>query len=114
MSITAIVIPADHDQPIRVDHLEEPDYRTYQELVSGLIEFIDLPHGGTFCCNEESKLIGLPLNYRATALLWTLRTEYIDEDVVAGDVVLLGQPDEEGDTTSAPDLFVQLLDPAAR
>jgi hypothetical protein len=109
VSITAIVIPADHEQPMRVDQLEEPDYKTYQGLVSGLIEFIDLPHGGTFCCNEESKLIGLQPNIRATGLLYLLRKEFIGADFIAGDVVLLGQPDEEGDTTSAPDLFVQLI-----
>jgi hypothetical protein len=91
--------------------LRNPDYRTFQGLVDGLIEFIDLPHGGSLVCNEESKLIRLPLNYRATALLWLMRPEYIQRDFIAGDVVVAGVPDEEGDTTAAPELYVMLLVP---
>jgi Domain of unknown function (DUF3846) len=109
VNITAIVMPADHEQPLRVLHLENPDYKAYQALVSGLIEFVDLPHRGTLCCNDEAKLLELPLNTRATALLYLLRPEFINRDFIAGTAVLLGQPDEEGDTTSAPDLYVQLL-----
>ena len=111
VQLTAIVIPADHDEPPRLLELDAPDYRTYQQLVGGLIEFVDLPHGGTLCCNDEGKLYGLPPNYRATCLLWAMRPEFINADFLVGDVVLLGQPDEDGETTSAPELYVRLLSP---
>ena len=103
-NLTVIIIPCDHDEAIWTSDLRNPDYRTFQGLVDGLIEFIDLPHGGSLVCNEESKLIRLPLNYRATALLWLMRPEYIQRDFIAGDVVVAGVPDEEGDTTAAPEL----------
>jgi hypothetical protein len=111
--LTVIIIPCDHDEAIWTSDLRNPDYRTFQGLVDVLIEFIDLPHGGSLVCNEESKLIRLPLNYRATALLWLTRPEYIQRDFIAGDVVVAGVPDEEGDTTAAPELYVKLLVPPA-
>jgi hypothetical protein len=94
---------------VRLLELGDPDYKAYQGLVAGLIEFIDMPHAGTVCCNEESKLIGLRPNIRVTGLLYLLRPEYIGQHFIAGDVVLLGQPNDEGETTSAPELYVRLL-----
>jgi Domain of unknown function (DUF3846) len=103
--------PRRQDEALWTTELENPDYRTYQRLVSGLIEFVDLPHGGSLCCNDEAKIYGLPPNIRATSLLYLLRPQFIGMDFIAGDVVLLGQPDDDGDTTAAPELYVRLLVP---
>ncbi len=59
--------------------------------------------------NEEAKLIGLPINQRASALWWLHVPVVYGLDVLAGDVVLVGRPDAEGDTQSAPEEFVRLL-----
>ena len=49
-NLTVIIIPCDHDEAIWTSDLRNPDYRTFQGLVDGLIEFIDLPHGGSLVC----------------------------------------------------------------
>lgn len=86
------------------------DLHDYQAAVGGLIEAIDLDHPPmSFFANEEAKLIGLPINQRATALWWLHVPAVYGIDFLAGDVVLIGRPDEEGDTQSAPDEFVRLL-----
>lgn len=48
--------------------------------------------------NEEGKLSGLPVNVTATALTRDLLPAY---DVIVGDVILLGPPDDEGNDTDA-------------
>lgn len=59
----------------------------------------------TMYCNEESKISGKPANDTATALFRT--TFYPPEydgpmDYISGDVVLVGLPDDEGNSTSLP------------
>lgn len=49
-----------------------PDYKleTMQALVGGLIEFVSFEDGSAIMVHEEGKLIGLPLNASATALMY--------------------------------------------
>ena len=43
--LTVVIIPCDHDEAIWTSDLRNPDYRTFQGLVDGLIEHIDIAHG---------------------------------------------------------------------
>lgn len=105
---TGVIIPADIESAVRQQQFN--DLHDYQAAVGGLIEAIDLDHPPmSFFANEEAKLIGLPINQRATALWWLHVPAVYGIDFLAGDVVLIGRPDEEGDTQSAPDEFVRLL-----
>lgn len=105
---TGVIIPADIESAVRQQQFN--DLHDYQAAVGGLIEAIDLGHPPmSFFANEEAKLIGLPINQRATALWWLHVPAVYGIDFLAGDVVLIGRPDEEGDTQSAPDEFVRLL-----
>jgi hypothetical protein len=55
-----------------------------QEAVGGLIEVVPSTHKGlSVVCNEEGKLIGLPINYKATVL------HRFGTDPLCGDVVIL-------------------------
>lgn len=51
----------------------------------------------TMYCNEEGKLLGLPMNIVATLML-----DPRVEDVIAGDVLIVGGPDHEGYDTDLP------------
>lgn len=90
----AIVVPAD-GEPYA---LELPDdgnssLAVYQRVVGGWIELVPNPHGVTVYCNEEGKIQGLPPNFRATALFG----EWLhDWDIIAGNVIVVGPPDDEG------------------
>lgn len=63
--ITAIVLPADMNQPIRQQQIEPSDLATYRELVGGNLEVVELfrPSASLYI-NEEGKLNDLPLNQR--------------------------------------------------
>lgn len=98
----AMVIPTEGD-PYRL--LVPLDGRSglavYQQVVGGWIELVPNPHGVTVYCNEEGKIHGLPANPRATALFG----EWLhDWDIIVGNVIVLGPPDEEGYDTDLEDV----------
>jgi hypothetical protein len=79
------------------ESIEDTELETLQEAVGGLIQAVDLTPSLTMWCNEEGKLVGLPVNPVATAM-WT---RYFGEsDIILGDVVFTGGSDEEGETTA--------------
>ena len=50
------------------DIKDEPDLKTAQDFVGGMVEGISFPNGDYLIVNEEGKLMGLPLNPEGTAL----------------------------------------------
>lgn len=67
-----------------------------QALVGGWLEGVDL--GDAFMyVNEEGKIDGLPVNASATLLFHAVHGPH---DIIVGNVVLVGQSDENGDETS--------------
>lgn len=50
-----------------------------QKIVGGLIEFVELEHNVDLICNEEGKLLNLPLNRQ------------IGNDIIAGTFFIAGQ-----------------------
>lgn len=70
----------------------KPTLRDLQNAVGGLIEGVPMDDESfTAFCNEEGKLEGLPVNHAAT------RFTGIRGDVLMGDVVIIGPPDDEGE-----------------
>ena len=58
--------------------------KVLQKIVGGLIEVVPSTQEGlSIICNEEGKLIGLPINYRATVL------HRFTADPLCGDVIIL-------------------------
>ncbi|HKX24265.1 MAG TPA: DUF3846 domain-containing protein [Candidatus Saccharimonadales bacterium] len=108
--ITAIVIPVNPKEPIRLEEIDRTDLNAYRRLVDGSLEAINLDRPpASLCFNEQGKLIGLPLNQRATFLLWAHNSAFRGQDVIVGDAFILGPPDRQGDDTTAPDDLVTLL-----
>jgi hypothetical protein len=66
-----------------------------QREVGGWVQAVDLTPTITMWCNEEGKMIGLPLNYAATRI-WTKVFGYTD--AIMGKVVFTGGTDDEGET----------------
>lgn len=68
-----------------------------QEVVGGWVQPVDIADDMTLWCNEEGKLLGLPMNY--PAMNSTSASEVLmPGDVIAGDVIITGGTDDEGDT----------------
>ena len=114
----AVIVPANSTQPAQVvDEKLTLDY--LQGVVGGLIEAVCisqvLTDSGmkevdcTVFVNEEGKLIGLPVNARATDLCAVAIGGWI-RDIVVGDVVVVGPPDGNGDETAVPDQIVEIVD----
>lgn len=103
-----IVIPADEEAPIEFRLFGQ--LTDYQEAVGGWFEAVDLDDiSASFFVNEEGKVIGLPQNRRATLLWWVNHRAMHGRDVIMGDTVLIGLPDDEGDTQDVPGALVALL-----
>lgn len=55
------VVVCEVDKEARVTTIKN-DLKTLQELVGGYIEVLNIDDGIDLVCNEEGKIIGLPLN----------------------------------------------------
>jgi len=107
--ITAIVIPADLGQPLRQEGLNPTDLPAYQALVGGLIQPVTLyrPEASMYF-NDEGKLLGLPVNHRATAWAAVHNGDFRDRDIVVGDAFVTGPLDGQGNDTSVPAKYIDL------
>lgn len=70
-----VVEPYKAPYQIRVEHT----LKNLQKVVGGLIEFVELEHNVDLICNEEGKLLSLPLN------------RPIRNDIIAGTFFIAGQ-----------------------
>ena len=50
------------------DKKDEPDYKAVSKFVGGMVEVVTFPNGDLLLLNEEGKLMGLPLNEKASKL----------------------------------------------
>ena len=87
---TGILIP--HDLSRRPQLRDFDELPEYMEAVGGWLGDFDLPSRGlVLFVNEYGRAAKLPLNIRATHLLWAAAPEYEDKEViVCGNAVLLG------------------------
>ena len=72
---------------------DEPDLKSAQSFVGGMVQGIEFPNGDYLIMNEEGKLMGLPLNPEATTLWRSTFTEdkylFGYDDWVAGPAILI-------------------------
>ena len=50
------------------DKKDEPDYKAVSKFVGGMVESVSMPNGDLLLLNEEGKLMGLPVNDKASKL----------------------------------------------
>jgi hypothetical protein len=104
---TGILIPSCEAKPLVLQEFKSLD--DYQAEVGGDIQLIELagPPSSLFL-NEEGKLRELPVNQRATLLLWLHNRPFLLRDEICGDAILLG-PTYWGETQDVPPSFVAML-----
>jgi hypothetical protein len=90
----ALVIKATNEIEI-INFTNETSYEVISGAVGGYIEAITFEPTITMWGNEEAKLNKLPYNHKATSL-W--RFYFGNTDLIAGDVVITGGADSEGDS----------------
>lgn len=104
----AIQIPQDEQRPLYKVQIN--DLAGMQAAVGGYIEIVDLtPLHASLVIAEEGKLMNLEINRRATLLFWLLFPSIRGRDAIVGDVLIVGHPDKDGNTTDAPAEVVELL-----
>lgn len=114
--INSVVIPADDDEPLRRQQIEATDLNTYRDLVAGDLEVLNLEQpAATMYLNGDGKNLKLPVNARATMLLWAHQKDLRFQDYIVGDVFLTGPVDSDGWDASVPEELPKLFDaPALR
>ena len=75
------------------DSKDEPDLKTAQKFVGGMVQGIEFPNGDYLIINEEGKLMNLPLNSEAT-MMWRAtftKDKYVSgyDDFVVGPAILI-------------------------
>jgi len=111
--VRALVIPADQDEPARVEELTGPAserMRALQALVGGFFQAIGITVRGsaaTLWMDEEGKLKDpmAPLNRRAHRLAQSV---LMRGDWVGGDAVVMGPPSSSGNETDCPQAVIDL------
>ncbi|GGF18451.1 DUF3846 domain-containing protein [Subtercola lobariae] len=108
---TGIFIPADDSVELTLREFSSlPDYQT---AVGGFIEAVDLVQPrfalSTLIMNEEGKLDGLPINKRATLLLWIHQPALRFRDEIVGDAILVGTANIRGGYSDVPPRLRSLL-----
>lgn len=91
----AMTVNAETMETSIIDLPREGALAQMQEAVGGYIECVSL-EGFDMWVNEEGKLMGLPVNEVGTAM-W--ETAYGPTDVIVGNVLFTGLPDDEGYST---------------
>lgn len=109
-SINGILVPVDEEKPVELVELEAGDFRAIQSFVGGTFQCLDLERpDATLFISDEGKINGSELNRRSTIMLWVHDSRFREQDTVAGDALILGTPDQDGNTQSVPDVLVNLL-----
>lgn len=104
----AAIIPADPAQPIRVEDIED-NFEALGAVVGGFLEAVGAQAiAAGMYINEEGKIHGLARNDRAT-LVANVSRSIRSTDYIAGDAVLLGLCDDEGNDTDLPLASIALL-----
>jgi len=111
--VKGLFVPADEAEPVRELELEKLD--DYLQAVGGWIEAVDVPALGiTMYVNENGLSEKLPFNGRATYLWWFHVPAVRAHAGPVGNAVLVGLPDEEGDSTDVPATTHELLTSSER
>ncbi|MCA1565855.1 MAG: DUF3846 domain-containing protein [Acidobacteria bacterium] len=111
MKIRGILVPQDEEKPLSVVEFEQGDIRAMQGYVGGTFDVIDIDRPpASIWVNDEGKLIqGWTPNRRATILLWIHASDFRGKDVIAGDALITGRPNDDGDTLGVPHELGKLL-----
>jgi len=81
-----------------------------QAVVNGYIQVVSFGIQAQAYVNEDGKALELAYNGQATKLCFQYGVGLAPEDSISGNMLLLGNPDEEGNPTDVPnDLIKELV-----
>jgi hypothetical protein len=95
------------DGLVTIDSTDEWGLPFLQRAVGGYIEGTPAPLGHAGYINEEGKIEGLAANHYATLLCYTAGLR----DIIAGNMVVVGPVDRQGNNTPLTLEFLELVVP---
>jgi hypothetical protein len=102
------VIPSDDTQPVRRQQFNRLE--DYQAAVGGWIEDVEVPEAGVTFYVDENGLGNRRKANRRVNCLWRYFTPQLGRDaLLLGDAVVVGLPDEDGETTDVPAELADLI-----
>lgn len=105
--VKGVYVPTDESEP--PEQREFASLEDYQQGVGGWIEAVDVHDLGiTVYVNEEGLLRHLPFNPGAS-FLWWYHVPGSHRAMLVGNAIIVGVPDENGDSTDVPEEVVDLL-----
>ncbi|MEV0360118.1 DUF3846 domain-containing protein [Nocardia sp. NPDC050697] len=108
--ISGIIVPSAKDEPVKLVEFDQGDVTYIQRVVDGWVQVLDLPQvGATLWCNEEGLIQDLEPNRRASLLSWSNLDIYCRTIPIRGNVLITGQPDDVGRTTTVPAELAELI-----
>lgn len=109
--IKGLYISTDESAPIIPVIFERGDLDAmYSLLGCRMVDVVDMEAPpSSIWIDDEGKLTGKKVNSRATTLLWAFCKPWVGHDLLCGDVLITGQPDEEGETQDVPAELAHLL-----
>lgn len=109
--VTALMIPADVAEPLRLHEFDTSSLTAYLDVIRGnMAAFRLFRPDAVLYASEEGDALNLPTNDRATALLWVHNSTCRGFDTIAGDAFLIGPLDDDvAEDLPVPDELVQLL-----
>ncbi|GAA1053963.1 DUF3846 domain-containing protein [Dietzia natronolimnaea] len=109
-TIKALYIPADDTEEVTTVEIDQGDYLAYQRYVDGNFDVVAPASGElSFFVNDEGKLVGLPVNTRASLWLYSLDPAWENHDILMGDVLVAGGVDEDGETMGVPEAVLDAV-----
>lgn len=86
-----------------------------QRAVRGLFENVGLDFPKmNMLVNEDGMSLQLPINYRATAILWVHSARHAFETYIRGNVLLVGGTDADGEYMDVPEFMTELIMTSSR
>ena len=107
---TGLVIHTDGTYELK----EFKQYTDFNDVLGGYLEGIKMYSLGTnkqsgfAYINEEGKLLGLKPNRDGTLIAWLSHAIH-DSDVIAGNLIIMGAGDGEGNDTDVEQIWVDLV-----
>jgi hypothetical protein len=93
----------------KVSRIEIRDYKDIQVAVGGYIQWIPFAESNAAYVNEEGKLLNLPENYLATRLCFKYDVGLSSSDYISGNMVVVGQSDNDGSEMDIDDELAEAL-----
>lgn len=111
-TVRALFIPANggrNGKPVAIQVWIKPGLDAMQAFVGGLIEVVPTADRMSIVINEEGKFVADPVRNEGATALQMAGHGLHPGDYIAGDALVIGPADDEGETTDLPEEYLHRI-----